>query len=99
MLSSGKSELTATKEFECSRVSPITSEQHAMSSKGSSSLTTTVVASKGGQHSSSGSRLVPKVSPATILEQVLTLIESRVSKLVSLSSPVASEKGEDDFVG
>ena len=100
-----------------------------MSSKGSSSLMTTVVAGKGGQHSPisiaqlpialtgpmmaaqashkqispisapSGSRLVPEVSPAMILEQVLTLIEPRVSKLVSLSSPVASEKGEDDFVG
>ena len=42
---------------------------------------------------------MPKVSPATILEQVLTLTEPRVTKLVSLSSPVASEKGEDDFVG
>ena len=48
MLSLGKSEPTAMKEIECSRVSPIASEQHAMSSKGSSSLTTTVVAGKSG---------------------------------------------------
>ena len=51
MPSSGKNELTATKEFECSRVSPITLEQHVMLSKGSSSLTVMVVAGKGGQHS------------------------------------------------
>ena len=47
---------------------------------------------------SSGSRLLPEVSPATILEPVLTLTVLRVLEL-SLSSPVASEEGEDDFVG
>ena len=52
MPSLGKSEPTATKEIECSRVSPIASEQHPMSSKGSSSLTVTVVAGKSGQHCS-----------------------------------------------
>ena len=48
---------------------------------------------------SSGSRLVPEGSPATILELVLTLTKPRVSELVSLSSSVALEEGEDDFVG
>ena len=52
MPSLGKSEPTATKEIECSRVPPIASEQHPMSSKGSSSLTVTVVAGKSGQHCS-----------------------------------------------
>ena len=47
----------------------------------------------------SGSRLVSEGSPATMLEPVLTLTEPRVLKLVSLSSPMASEEGEDDFVG
>ena len=47
----------------------------------------------------SGSRLVPEGSPATMLESVLTLTEPRVLKLVSLSSSMASEEGEDDFVG
>ena len=48
---------------------------------------------------SSGSRLVPEESPATMLELVLTLTKPRVSELVSLSSSVALEEGEDDFVG
>ena len=51
MLSSGRSELTATKDFESSMITPITSEQPAMLPKVSSSLTAMVVASKGGQHS------------------------------------------------
>ena len=47
----------------------------------------------------SGSRLVLEGSLATMLEPVLTLTKPRVLKLVSLSSPVALEDGEDDFVG
>ena len=126
MQSSGRTELTATKEPESATVTPIASEQPVMSPKGSSSLTVTVVADKGGQHSSAQpptvpkgptvvaqayqeqvsstgasceSGLVPKVSPATTSEPVRTLIDPRVSELVSMPSAVASEEGDEDIVG
>ena len=39
------------------------------------------------------------VSSATISESVRTFTDLMVSVLVSLSSPVASEDGDEDFVG
>ena len=47
----------------------------------------------------SGSRLVSKVSPATISEPVITFTDPKVSGLVSFFSLVASEDGDEDFVG
>ena len=46
-----------------------------------------------------GLRLVPVVSSATILEPVMTLADSKVSAMVSLSSPMALEDGDENFVG
>ena len=40
-----------------------------------------------------------KVSPATISEPVITFTDPRVSGLVSFFSLVASEDGDEDFVG
>ena len=39
------------------------------------------------------------VSSATISEPIRTFTDLMVSVLVSLSSPVASEDGDEDFVG
>ena len=47
----------------------------------------------------SGSRLVPVVSSATISETVMTFTNSIVSTLVSLTSQVASDDGDENFVG
>ena len=46
-----------------------------------------------------GLRLVPVVSSATISEPVMTLANSKVSAMVSLSSPMALEDGDENFVG
>ena len=46
-----------------------------------------------------GLRLVPVVSSATISEPVMTLADSKVLAMVSLSSPMALEDGDENFVG
>ena len=113
--SSGRSELTATKELESSMVSANTTEQPAMSPKVQHSptpltqpptvLTGALVVAQASHiplltiNAPSGSRLVPVVSSAMISELVMTFIDPIVSALVSLTSQVASDDGDEDFVG
>ena len=111
--SSGRSELTATKELESTMVFPSTSEQFVTSPKVTLDiifpLVTMKVAGKGGQHSptrlvqlpttSIGLAVVAQVSHKPISEPVMTLTNPIVSVLVSLSSPMASDDGVEEFVG
>ena len=110
ILSSGRSELTTTKELESSMVSPNTSEQFAMSPKvqhsptpltqpptmptGASMVAQASHAPLSVISAPSGSRLVLVVSSTTILESVMTFTDLIESALESLTSQKAS-----DYVG
>nr|POF13414.1 hypothetical protein CFP56_22933 [Quercus suber] len=93
MSSSSRSELTATKEFECSRVSPITLEQQVTSPKGFSFLTQPPIASKQHVMSLIGIDQPPMVpiGPAEVAqdshEQILPISAPSGSRWVPEVSP------------